>query len=113
MSGVIQKETSVGAGVTTDLFSDSAFLYASRNAVVSMGINASATGTFVTIYAGSRLILEESATSVTPAAGLQPSTSDRFYYNFAVAAGERLTVSVRNPTAGAITIFAIAQIQDI
>ena len=113
MSGVIQKETAVLTLTTVDLFSDSAFLYAARNSVVSLAVEASATGTFVTIYSGGRLILEESATKVVSAAGIMPLTDQAFYYNFVAAAGERLTVSVRNPTGGTVTIFAIAQIQDL
>lgn len=110
MSGVIQKETSVAAGATADLFSDSAFLYPQRRAVVSIGLLASATGAFITIYSGGRLVLEESEPKVGTA---MPNTDEDFFYNFVAEPGERLTVSFRNPTGGALTAYAVAQIQDL
>lgn len=110
MSGVIQKETSVAAGATTDIFADSAFLYPQRRAVVSLGVLASATGAFITVYSGGRLILEESAPKIGT---VMPNTDEDFFYNFVAEAGERLTLSFRNPTGGALTCRAVAQIQDL
>lgn len=110
MSGVIQRETSVAAGATTDIFADSAFLYPSRRAVVSMGVVQSATGAFITIYSGGRLILEESAPAILT---VFPNQQDQFYYNWVAEAGERLTLSFRNPTVGALVCRAVCQIQDL
>lgn len=104
----IQKETSVGAGVTNpNLFSGSAFEYPEANALVSLGVTAAATGSFVTVQAGGEVVLEESAPVVRAA---MPIIPDDFALNFAVAQGRRLIVAVRNPTAGAIIHRAIAQI---
>lgn len=104
----IQKETSVAAGATNpNLFSGSAFEYPERNAVVSLGVTAAATGTFVTVQAGGEVVLEESAPIVKTT---MPVIPDDFALNFAVAAGRRLIVAARNPTGGAVIHRAIAQL---
>ena len=104
----IQKETSVAAGATNpNLFNGSAFEYPERNSIVSLGVTAAATGTFVTVQAGGEVVLEESAPIVRTA---MPVIPDDFALNFAIAAGRRLIVAVRNPTGGAVIHRAVAQI---
>jgi len=104
----IQKETAVATTVTVDnLLSGSAFEYARQNAIVSLGCVASATGAFLTIQAGSDIILEESPPAV---ATVMPVVPDQMYYNFAANAGDRLVVRFRNPTGGSITARLIANI---
>lgn len=104
----IQKEVSVGAGATnSNLFSGSAFEYPERNAIVSLGVTAAATGTFMTVQAGGEVVLEESPPIVKT---VMPVIPDDFALNFACAAGRRLILSVRNPTAGAVIHRAIAQL---
>lgn len=104
----IQKETSVAAGATNpNLFSGSAFEYPERNSIVSLGVTAAATGTFVTVQAGGEVVLEESAPIVRTA---MPIIPDDFALNFAIAAGRRLICAVRNPTGGAVIHRAVAQI---
>lgn len=108
MSGVMQKETSVGAGVVVDnIFSGSAFEYVRSPGVVSMGVCASATGAFITIQAGPTLILEESPPTVKTT---MPVIPDDFLYQSAVVPGDRLVLRARNPTGGAITVRAVAQV---
>lgn len=104
----IQKETSVGAGLSNpNLFTGSAFEYPERNAIVSLGITAAATGTFVTVQAGGEVVLEESAPIVKTT---MPVVPDDFVLNFGAIQGRRLIVAVRNPTGGAVIHRAIAQI---
>lgn len=104
----IQKETSVAAGATNpNLFSGSAFEYPERNAIVSLGVTAAATGTFMTVQAGGEVVLEESPPIVKT---VMPVIPDDFALNFACAAGRRLILSVRNPTGGAVIHRAIAQL---
>lgn len=104
----IQKETSVGAGATNpNLFSGSAFEYPERNAVVSIGVTAAATGTFITVQAGGEVVLEESPPVVKT---VMPVIPDDFSLNFAIASGRRLILAARNPTGGAVIHRAIAQL---
>lgn len=107
MSGNIHVSITNPATTTTDLFADSPFLYPARNAFVSLAV-VGATGQFVSVYSGGRLIMAESPIQVQTTI-----EADRDYQiNFQALAGERLTVSVRNPTAGGLAVLASAQIAD-
>jgi len=104
----IQKETSVAAGATNDnLFSGSAFEFARANSIVALACVASATGGFITIQSGPDVVLEESPPTVKTT---MPTVPDDFLYQFAAAAGDRLLLRCRNPTGGAVTFRAVAQI---
>jgi hypothetical protein len=108
---VIQKEVSVGIGATVDnLLSGSAFEFLRQNSLVSLGVAAAATGTFVTIQSGSDIVVEEFSPSVLTR---YPIIPDEMYYSDVGAAGDRLVVRVRNPTAGAIIVRCIAQISPL
>jgi hypothetical protein len=111
MSGVIQKETAVAAGLVNDnLFSGSAFEYTRAPGIVSIAVVASATGGFVTLQAGPTIILEESPPTVKTS---MPTVPDDFLYTAAVAPGDRLVLRVRNPTGGSLTFRAVCQITDV
>ncbi len=104
----IQREVTVAAGATNpNLFNGSAFEYPERNAIVSLGVTAAATGTFTTVQAGGEVVQEESPPVVRAAFPLIP---DDFTLNFAIAQGRRLIVAARNPTGGGVIHRAIAQL---
>jgi hypothetical protein len=107
---VMQKETSVGAGATVSIFSGSSFEFARSRMVASIGITAAATGSFVTINSGADVIVEEFAPAI---ATRYPIIPDEMYYNDLLEAGDRLVVSVRNPSGGAIIHRAIAQLSQV
>jgi len=108
---VIQKEISVGAGVTVEnALQGSAFEFLRQNAVVSLGVTAAATGTFVTVQSGSDIVLEESPTQVKTSFPIIP---DDMYYNDVGVVGDRLVVRLRNPTAGAIIMRVLAQVTNL
>lgn len=77
---------------------------------MSVGVVASATGTFITLQAGPTIILEESPPTVKTT---MPVVPDDFLYTAAIAPGDRLVLRARNPTAGAITLRSVAQITDV
>jgi len=105
----VQRETVVAAGAVNDnLLSGSAFEYMRGNGVVSAGVVASATGGFITIQSGPDIVLEESPPMIL---STMPIVPDHFYYNWAAAAGDRLLIRARNPTAGALTFRTVANIQ--
>lgn len=107
---VIQKTATVAAGgVVDNIWSGSAFEFLPGNAVVSMGIN-TGTGTLGTINIGATAVLEESTMAI---GGDFPTIPDDMFYTFAGVAGDRLVTRIRNPTAGNITYFALAQIQEV
>jgi hypothetical protein len=99
---VIARSTALTTATSNpNLVSGSAFEYPQQPSQVSLGLIASATGAFATVYAGSRLIMEESPPYV--AATTFPVVPDQMYLNFLILPGERLVVAVRNPTGGTIT----------
>lgn len=108
---VIQREVSIAAGAVNDnVFAGSAFEFARQNQVVSIGVSQSATGMFATITSGGDVIAEEFSPAILTRFPIIP---DEMYYNDVMSPGDRLVLRIRNPTAGALTARAIAQIQPI
>lgn len=102
----IQVATAVAAGASNaNLFSGSAFEFARARTLASIGCNASATGTFITINSGTDVVLEESPPYE---ATLFPIVPDQMFYNDIMEVGDRLRLAVRNPTGGSITFRALA-----
>jgi hypothetical protein len=102
----IQVEVSIGAGASNNnLFAGSAFEFARSRSLISLGVTAAATGTFITINSGSDVVLEESPPYV---ATVFPVVPDQMFYNDIMEAGDRLRLSARNPTGGAVIHRAIA-----
>lgn len=107
---VIQRNTSLGAGASVSLFAGSAFEIARTRQVVSIGVVQSVTGCFVTINSGSDVVAEEFEPAILTT---YPVVPDQMYYNDVMEPNDRLTVSVRNPTGGAVTIKGICQVSQI
>lgn len=104
----IQAEVSVGANSTNNnIVAGSGFEYSRGRQLLSLGVTAAATGTFVTIQSGGDVILEESATYI---ATQFPIVPDQMFYNDIMEPMDRLRIAVRNTTAGAIIARAMALI---
>ncbi len=104
----IQVETSVAAGGTNqNIFAGSAFEYSRGRQLLSLGVTAAATGTFITIQSGADVILEESPPYVST---VFPVVPDQMFYNDVMEMFDRLRVQVRNPTGGAVIHRSIALI---
>lgn len=104
----IMRETSVAAGALLEnIFKDSVYEIAARNQVCSVGLTAAATGTFAQLQSGAEIVAEEFA---PPVATVYPVIPDNFFFNDAMAAGDRLVLRVRNPTGGAVIHRGIANI---
>jgi hypothetical protein len=102
------KETSVAAGaVNENILAGSAFEFARQNSLVSIGINQSATGGFATVQSGADIVAEEFS---PPVATVYPIIPDGMYFSDVAAAGDRLVIRYRNPTGGALTVRAVAQV---
>jgi len=108
---VIIRETSIAATTTVDnLFSGSAFEFARRPQLVSLGVTGSATGLQITFTSGADVVLEESPPIVKTT---MPVIPDDFVISDVAAPGDRYVLRVRNTTGGALTCRAILQIQDV
>jgi hypothetical protein len=80
------------------------------NVYISMGVTASATGTFFTIISGSDIIVEESPPYVSATFPIIP---DQMFFNDVATLADRLVIAARNPTGGAVTIRLIVQITNL
>ena len=103
----IFREISLAAGATNEnIWAGSAFEFAPSNQVVSIGVAAAATGTFVTLQSGGAVVSEEFS---PPILTRYPIIPDEMYANFVQVAGERNICRWRNPTAGAIVVRGVLQ----
>jgi len=105
--GYINRSLSIAAGATVDnVLAGSVFEFAEEDGEVNVGILASATGLLASVSSGNDILLEEnSPVNVVRIANQGPIYPDDFALEDAILAGERLRISVRNPTGGAITLF--------
>lgn len=104
----IQKETSVGANATVEnALSGSAFEFLRRNAVISAGVTAAVTGTFVTIQSGGDIVLEESPSAIKTTFPVIP---DEMFYNDVGVQGDRLVVRLRNSTGAPVIVRTLIMI---
>lgn len=107
----IVRERALAAGANEDnLFSGSAYEFANRNRVASVGLTASATGTFATLQSGPDIVAEEFAPIVKT---VMPVIPDDFYFNDVMGIGDRLVLRIRNPTGGAVTHRGVANLTDL
>ena len=108
---VIMKEVSVPLTSQVDnLVSGSAFEFARTRQIISVGITAAATGTFVTLTSGSDVVLEESPPYV---ATVFPVIPDQMFYTDVMEQGDRLVIKARNPTGAAVIHRVIVQITPV
>ncbi len=108
---MINDETSVGANATVaNILTGSIFEFMPFNALLQIGLVASATGLQLTVSSGSDILLQESPISVQ---NRFPVFPEDFPLEDVTAAGERLTIRVRNTTAGALTLFTTVRITPV
>lgn len=108
---VIAREVSVAAGATNpNLLTGSTFEFMRGNVFISIGVTAAATGTFVTIVSGADIVLEESA---PPVLTRYPVIPDEMYFNDVATLADRLVISARNPTGGAVIHRALVQLTNL
>lgn len=110
MPSIVAEQSIAAGGNNTNLFTGSVYEIATRNRVVSIGVTAAATGTFAQLQSGSDVIAEEFSPIVRAA---MPVVPDDFYFNDVMGIGDRLRLSVRNPTGGAVILRAVANMTDL
>lgn len=101
---------SVAAGATYQPLSGWQYEYLPYPALVEVGINATAVGVVATISSGSDVLQEESPVQAGGTAGVIPSPLNTPYLSDQAAAGDRLKISARNTTGGAITVNGICKV---
>lgn len=108
---VILREVSVGAGASNpNLLTGSPYELARGNVFFSIGVTAAATGTFCQITSGADLVAEEFA---PPVLTRFPVIPDEMYFSDFATLADRLVISARNPTGGAVVHRAAVQITGV
>jgi len=108
---VIMNTTSILASSSNpNVISGSAFEFARRRTIVSVGCAQSATGMFAQITSGSDTIAEEFE---PPILTRYPIIPDEMYFSDVMELGDRLKIAYRNPTVGALTARTAIQMQDV
>lgn len=98
---------SVAAGATYTPLTGWQYEYLPFPAIVEVGLNAAATGVVATVTSGSDVLQEESPVAAGGTAGVIPSKLNVDFLQDQAAAGDRLKVSARNTTAGAIVVNGV------
>lgn len=107
----ILRETSLAAGVNSpNLVAGSTFELARGNIFLSIGVTASVTGGFISIFSGSDIVLEESP---PPIKATYPIIPDEMFFNDVATLADRIVVAARNPTAGAVVFRVFIQITNL
>lgn len=101
---------SLAAGATAAPLSGWQYEYLPYPARVEIGINAAAVGLVTTISSGSDVLQEESPLPAGGTAGVIPSPLNVPYLVDDAAAGDRLKISIRNTTGGAVQYQGICKI---
>jgi len=92
-----------------NLYTGSAFEFARRRGIVSMGVTQSVIGGYALFNAGADVIVEEFE---PPVLDRYPIIPDEMYFSDVVEAGDRLKLAIRNPSAGTIGFRSALQLQD-
>jgi hypothetical protein len=108
---IISREVVVGANSSIDnVLSGSAFEFARGPSIVSLGLAQSATGLQCQFTSGADVVVEESPPPIKTGFPVIP---DEFYASDIAAPGDRFVLRARNTTAGALTLRAVLQIQEV
>lgn len=106
---VIMREVTVGAGLSDpNLLTGSTFELARGNVFLSIGVTAQVTGTFISIFSGSDIVLEESPPPVK--AGAYPIIPDEMFFNDVATIADRIVIAARNPTGAGVIHRVVVQI---
>ncbi len=106
----LQFSQSVAAGATYIPTQGWQYEYLPFPALVEVGMDTTAVGLVATVSSGSDVLQEESPVSAGGTAGVVPSPLNTPYLSDQAAAGDRIKVSVRNTTGGALTVTGIIKL---
>lgn len=109
---VITKTTTVAANSSATPLVGDQYEFLGFNALIEFGIVADATGVVATVYSGSDLLQQEGPVIIR-AAGAFPINDQDFYLRDVAAAGERLSVQLRNTTGAGIAVRTVVKLTPI
>jgi hypothetical protein len=106
---------SVAAGATDFPLASLAWAFEQLpyNAAVRVLLRTTATGVLARIRSGSEEVQDETPVQSGGTAGVTPSPLNTIPVEFVAPAGDRLAVSIRNTTGGALTVDGVVQVEAI
>lgn len=108
---MMQFSAAVAAGATVaNVLTGSTFEFLGYDAQVQFAVIGSATGFVATVQSGADVLMEESPISTANRFGIFP---DDFPLSDVAAGGERLRVTLRNTSAGALTYFVTVRVDPL
>lgn len=108
---IIQKSQSVGATTTiSNQLAGEFFEFLPYNALIEVGLNMSATGLLIDFFSGTDIVCKDYVPLIKATAPIYP---DEFVLQDIARMGERLVLSVRNTTGGALTLLYTVRISPI
>jgi len=84
-----------------------------RDAMIEIGLTQSATGLIASIACDSDIVLQDVGETNIIIKATPPAYPDEYQPGFACAAGSKLYIAVRNPTAGTLSVFYSVRITDL
>jgi hypothetical protein len=104
---------SVGAGATDFPLASLAWTFETLpyNAAVRILLRTTATGVLARIRSGSEEVQDETPVQSGGTAGVTPSPLNTLPVEFVAPAGDRLNISIRNTTGGALTVDGVIQVE--
>lgn len=100
---LIQNSVAIAAGAQNDnLLAGSQWEFLPFDASLAFALNGSATGLLADVYSGQDVLAENMALNALNRIPINP---DDFLLTDVAMGGERIKIRVRNPTAGALTVF--------
>ncbi len=106
---VMSVRTALGASGTATPLSGQQYEYLPFDARIEIGITADATGVLATVFSGSDLLLQEGPVMLGTI-NVSPKYPDDFQLFDIAAAGERLSVNLRDTSAAARVVMTMVRI---
>lgn len=112
---IIKNSVSIAAGASNlNVLSGSAFEFVKDASKVYIGLLASATGLLAGVSSGSDILLEDgSLVDIVRVANQGPIWPDDYLLEDVAMPMDRLKISVRNPTGGAVTLFYAVRVDPV
>jgi hypothetical protein len=108
----IQVRVALGASGTASPLQGSQYEFLPFDALVEFGLTADATGVVATIQSGTDVLQEEGPVQVGTI-NVQPKYPDDFFLNDVAAAGEKLTIKLRDTSGAARVVMVTVRITPI
>lgn len=109
---VIQQRVALGASATAQPLSGSQYEFLPFDASVEIAMQADATGVLASVYSGSDVLMQEGPVQIGTI-NVMPKYPDDFYLTDVAAAGERLSIVLRDTSGAARVVMVTVRLTPI